>query len=150
MSFSIRKAFIDDLNSLHRIEAECFTDEAFSKDQLTYCLTEPNFITLVALVNSEIIGFITGSVEVSAGETAGHIYTLDVKRSHRKQGVGSKLLSSFESVLSEKGVRMFCLEVGINNVPAKRLYSKYGYKPCGTINDYYGPSKDALMLKKLL
>jgi ribosomal-protein-alanine acetyltransferase len=148
--FSVRKATIDDLNSLHRIEAECFTNDAYTKDQLAYCLEAPNFVTLVALVNGEIIGFIAGSFEVSAREKVGHIYTLDVKQSYRKLGVGGRLLESFESSLSEKGVRVFYLEVQRNNVLARRLYSKYSYKPCGMLRNYYGPGIDAIMLKKTL
>jgi ribosomal-protein-alanine N-acetyltransferase len=150
LGFNVREATIDDLSSLHKIEAECFTNEAFTKDQLAYCLKAQNFVTLAALVNGEIIGFIIGSIEVSAGETVGHIYTLDVKQSHRARGFGSNLLEAFESVLTKKGIRIVFLEVQVNNVPARRLYSKHGYKPYRTLKNYYGPNIDAVMLKKTL
>jgi ribosomal-protein-alanine N-acetyltransferase len=136
------------LGSLLRIEAECFTEEAFSKDQLVYCLLAPDFVTFAALVDDEIIGFIIGSIEMSAEENVGHVYTLDVKQVHRKRGIGSKLLEFFESALAEKGVKNFVLEVRVDNVPARRLYSKHGYKPLVRLKDYYDHNVDAVRLKK--
>jgi ribosomal-protein-alanine N-acetyltransferase len=136
------------LGSLLRIEAECFTEEAFSKDQLVYCLLAPDFVTFAALVDDEIIGFITGSIEMSAEENVGHVYTLDVKQVHRKRGIGSKLLEFFESALAEKGVKNFVLEVRVDNVPARRLYSKHGYKLLVRLKDYYDHNVDAVRLKK--
>jgi len=148
LSLNIRKATVNDLGSLLRIEAECFTEEAFSKDQLIYCLLAPDFITFTALVDDEIIGFITGSIEMSAEENVGHVYTLDVKQVHRKRGIGSKLLEFFESALAEKGVKNFVLEVRVDNVPARRLYSKHGYKLLVRLKDYYDHNVDAVRLKK--
>lgn len=148
MGFNIRKATINDLGSLLRIEAECFTEEAFSKDQLVYCLLAPDFVTFAALVDDEIVGFITGSIEISAEENVGHVYTLDVKQVHRNRGIGSKLLEFFESALAEKGVKNFVLEVRVDNVPARRLYSKHGYKPLVRLKDYYDHNVDAVRLKK--
>ncbi len=148
MGLKIRKATVNDLGSLLRIEAECFTEEAFSKDQLVYCLLAPDFVTFAALVDDEIIGFITGSIEMSAEENVGHVYTLDVKQVHRKRGIGSKLLEFFESALAEKGVKNFVLEVRVDNVPARRLYSKHGYKLLVRLKDYYDHNVDAVRLKK--
>ena len=150
MGLYIRKAIINDLRIFLSIEAECFTEEAFSKDQLVYCLLTPNFITFTALMDDEIVGFITVSVEKSAEENVGHIYTLDVKQSHRKQGIGSMLLETFEHALAEKNVKNFVLEVRVNNIPARRLYSKYGYRPFIKLKNYYNYNIDAIRLKKTL
>jgi ribosomal-protein-alanine N-acetyltransferase len=150
LSFSMRNATIDDLDDLVMIEAECFTNEAFTKNQLEYCLKSSDFITLVALLDEAIIGFITGSIEILVGETAGHIYTLDIKQCHREKGFGGKLLDAFESVLARKGVGTIYLEVRIDNIPARRLYSKRGYKPLRTLKDYYEPKVDGVMLRKTL
>ena len=150
LGFNIRRATVNDLGSLLRIEAECFTEEAFSKDQLVYCLLAPDFVTLAALVDDEIVGFVTGSVEMSAEESVGHVYTLDVKKVHRKRGIGSKLLEALETALAEKGVRIFVLEVRVDNVPARRLYSKHGYKLLARLKDYYDQNVDAVRLRKTL
>ncbi|MBS7615124.1 ribosomal protein S18-alanine N-acetyltransferase [Candidatus Bathyarchaeota archaeon] len=150
MEFRIRRATFEDLNSLVEIEAECFTDEAFTKNQLEYCLKSSDFVSLVALVDEKIVGFIIGSIEILGNETAGHVYTLDIMKEYRKKGFGGKLLDSFESILVEKGVRTVYLEVRVDNIPARRLYSKHGYRPFKTLKDYYEPKVDAVMLRKFL
>lgn len=150
MGFSIRNATIDDLDDLVLIEAECFMDDAFTKNQLEYCLKSSDFVTLVALLDEAVVGFVTGSVEFLGGETAGHVYTLDVKQCHRERGFGGKLLDAFESVLAGKGVGTIYLEVRVDNVPARRLYSKRGYRLLRTLKGYYEPKVDGVMLRKTL
>ncbi len=150
MVFSVRKATADDLDSLFRIEAECFGEEAFSREQLAYCLLAPDFVSLVALVDGEVVGFVVGSVEKSAEKNVGHVYTLDVKKGHRKRGIGGNLLESLESALIEKGVTSFVLEVRVDNVSAGRLYSKHGYESVVRLKDYYDEGVDAVRLRKVV
>lgn len=148
MDLNVRKASLDDLNSLVIIEAECFGEESFSRDQIIYCLSSPDFVTLTALVNGEVVGFVVGSVERSAEGSVGHVYTLDVKKGRRRRGVGGRLLEALESALAEKAVIYLVLEVRIDNVPARRLYSKHGYKPVARLRDYYDVGVDAVRLRK--
>ena len=150
MDIRIREATFEDLNFLYKIELECFGDESFSREQVKQCLLLPNFVTLVALLDGELVGFITGFVSNCAGKLSGHVYTLDVKRNQRGKGVGSKLLSKFEEKMLEKGVNAVYLEVRIDNVSAKKLYFKHGYKPFKMLKDYYGQGVNGLRLKKTL
>ncbi|MEM2899488.1 MAG: ribosomal protein S18-alanine N-acetyltransferase, partial [Thermoplasmata archaeon] len=127
-----------------------FMDEAFTKNQLEYCLKSPDFVTLVATMDGEIVGFICGAIEFFNNEVVGHIYTLDVKQKYRKKGVGSKLIETLESTLAERGVTTVYLEVRVDNFPARRLYHKHGYKSLRRIRGYYEPNVDAVMCKKTL
>jgi len=144
----VRKASFDDLDILLRVEAECFGEEAFSRDQLVYCLSSPDFVSLTALADGEIVGFVIGSAEKATEGSVGHAYTLDVEKGCRRQGIGGKLLEAFESALVKMGVRFFVLEVRVDNVAARRLYSKHGYKPVAKLRDYYDEGVDAVRLKK--
>lgn len=148
MEFEIRKASEKDLDLLYEIELECFGDNAFAKPQLAYCLNSPSFLTLFALDKGQPVGFITGSVQRLNHELVGHIYTLDVKPDYRRKGLGAKLLNVFEQALTERGVRTFHLEVRVNNVPARKLYSKAGYKIHERLKDYYEPGEDGIRLRK--
>jgi len=150
LEFRIRRATLEDLDSLVEIEAKCFADEAFTRNQLDYCLKSSDFVCLVALVDEKMVGFVIGSVEIFSGEMAGHVYTLDVLEGYRKRGFGSRLLDAFESILAEKGIRAVYLEVRVDNIPARRLYSKHGYKPFKVLKNYYEPKADAVMLRKIL
>jgi ribosomal-protein-alanine N-acetyltransferase len=150
LEFKIRKASEKDLDLLYEIEVECFGDDAFAKPQLEYCLTFPSFLTLVAMDKGQPIGFITGSMERLNQELVGHLYTLDVKSDYRTKGLGTKLLNALEYAFAKQGVRTFYLEVSVNNVPAKNLYLKAGYRLQEKLKDYYEPGEDAIRLKKSL
>jgi ribosomal protein S18 acetylase RimI-like enzyme len=66
MEVKIETATIRILEQLYQIEEQCFDQEAFSKRQLAYLLSNYNTIALVAKIYSEIVGFIITMVEVEA------------------------------------------------------------------------------------
>lgn len=149
MPISVRTATLDDLEVIYKIELECFDNNAFAKQQLEYLVRAKRSVTLIAVLSGEPVGFITGSVGHSK-KTIGHIYTLDVKRDHRRKGVASRLLDSLERVLADRGVDTCYLEASVDNVAARNLYIKHGYKPVETLRDYYRPGVDGIRFKKEL
>ena len=149
-SLEIREAEQSDLDEICKIEIECFAEESFTYPQLKYYLDSPNFITLIASIKGEKAGFIVGSIEDAGGERVGHIYTIDVKLKFRRIGVGSALLKALERFFIKRGAVRSCLEVRSDNIAAKNLYLKLGYKPIGIIRDYYGLGLDAIRFEKTL
>lgn len=148
MPISVRKATEDDLEVIYKIELECFGDNAFTKRQLEYLLRSPSSVTLVAILDGEPVGFITGSVDRSKDPTVCHVYTLDVKRNHRRRGVGSTLLDLLEHAMGEKGAGTCYLEARTDNIAAQNLYVKHGYRPIRILRDYYGFGADGLRFRK--
>ena len=148
MPISVRKATEDDLEVIYKIELECFADDAFTKRQLEYLLMSSSSVTLIAVLNGEAVGFITGSFDRSGNPAVCHVYTLDVKRSYRRRGVGSTLLDLLEHAMAEKGAETCYLEARIDNIAARNLYVKHGYSPVRTLADYYGFGADGLRFKK--
>lgn len=144
----IRKARIDDLETLYEIELECFGPEAFRKSWLEYFLRTPKFVGLVALLHDEIAGFVVGSVEHDRNGTIGHIYSLDVSPRYRRRGVASRLLDKAEELFIESGARACNLEVRTDNVAALRLYRKRGYTVTEFLKDYYSTGTDGFRLKR--
>ena len=150
MQVGIRSAALRDLEDIYRIEHECFASEAFSREQLEHILRSPGFATFVAVLDGEPIGYVTGSIRHSREESAGHVYTIDVKRTYRREGVGSRLLEALVHFFAENGVDTCYLEVRDDNVAAKQLYLKDGFEPLETLKDYYGFGVDAIRLSKAL
>jgi len=60
LTITIKQATIKDLETLHKIEKECFTKEAFTKKQIENLLQNSNAISLIAQTNGETTGFIIG------------------------------------------------------------------------------------------
>ncbi|MDH5495090.1 MAG: GNAT family N-acetyltransferase [Candidatus Bathyarchaeota archaeon] len=150
MSISIKKAKVHDLEKLYRIEKECFTSEAFSKEQTAFLLGNPNSISLLAQMNDEIVGFIIALIYERNNEKAGHVFTLDVAIKARRRGVGLRLLWNLEQILRSKGVNVCYLEVKVDNVAARELYKKLGYVEIEHLKDHYYLREDGVRLRKIL
>jgi len=146
----VRQATTDDLETLCNIERECFTIEAFTKEQLEYLLENPKGISLLAQIDDEIAGFIVGVIYNYSIMRTGHVYTIDVLVKHRRKGVGLRLLRELEQRFVENGVEICYLETGRENVAALELYRKHGYTELNILKDFYSDEVDGIRLMKKL
>jgi ribosomal-protein-alanine N-acetyltransferase len=149
MEVKIETASIKLLDTLYRIEEQCFDQEAFSKRQIAYLLTDYNAIALVAKADSGVAGFIIAQVEVEENTEFGHIITINVPPNYRRHGIATKLLQEIENLLKQKGIEECRLEVREDNNPAIKLYQALDYRTVGKLESYYG-KKHGLYLKKTL
>ena len=150
MSITTRRASLKDLDTLCEIEKECFTSEAFTREQIGYLLRTPTGVGLIAEMGHETVGFIIGLIREYGDARIGHICTLDVSTKHRRRGVASRLLDDLERVFRERGVQTSHLEVRVNNLAAQELYRKHGYTDVGVLRNYYGGGIHGIQLKKNL
>jgi ribosomal-protein-alanine acetyltransferase len=150
MSISIEKAALADLDTIFKIEKECFALEAFSKQHLASLLRNPNSLSLLAKLDTEIAGFMIALIHELKKEKIGHIHTVNVVTKAREMGVGFRLLEEAERILKEEGVKDCYLEVRMDNIPARKLYQKLGYIEVGELRDFYYPGGHGIKLKKEL
>ncbi len=149
MNVKIATASILDLDTLYKIEMECFSKEAFSKQQIASLLTNYNALNLVAKIDNEIVGFIIGMIQIERNSLVGHILTIDVSPRHRRKGIAQRLLQEIEKIFAEKNVKICCLEVREDNVAALKLYEKLGYKRISKLKHYYGDAHGIYLRKTL-
>lgn len=149
MDVKIEDASLKYLDKLFEIEKQCFTNEAFSKQQISYLLTEYNTINLVAKVNDEIAGFVIMQLDSEDDKAFGHIITLNVALKFRRKGVAQRMLQEEESILKSRGISECRLEVRQDNAAAIALYKRLGYNEVGVLKRYYGKTH-GLYLKKTL
>jgi len=138
------------LETLYKIERECFTFEAFTKQHIAFLLENPYNISLTAWKNNEIAGFIIGLIQNFNETRIGRVYTLDVAVKHRRKGIGLKLLNELEQLFIEKGVKNCYLEARTDNVAARELYDKHGYTEVKQLKDYYSKGVHGILLVKRL
>lgn len=146
----VKTAEIADLRALEKIERECFISEAFSREQITTILQNPDSISFAAEKNGETVGFILGLLKAYHGKRAGHVYTLDVVKKARRKRIGQSLLEKFEDIAFQKGAELSYLEVRTDNIPALELYRNVGYREKETLPSFYGKGKDGIRLTKNL
>lgn len=108
--------------------------------------TNPNATYYVA-EDGEVLGFI--GVHNIVGEI--NITNIAVNPTYRRQGIADKLM---QAMLAEFSVRKengedivgVTLEVRASNIPAIKLYEKYGFASEGIRKAYYSDGEDAIIM----
>ena len=134
---------IADLPSVHAIERASFfvpwPDDAYRNELSTNRLAT----YVVARADDEIVGF--GGLWVMVDEA--HITTFAVDPRWRRRGIGEWMLLALLDRAVERRAREATLEVRLSNMPARRLYEKYGFRPVGIRPRYYSDNgEDALIM----
>jgi len=136
------------IEELLRIERECFTAEAYSREHIRSLLKSPSAVALLARMNGDVAGFVIGLVEKRRTTRIGHVVTIDVAAKYRQMGVGLMLLKEIENAFSKKSVEAVYLEVRADNQAARKLYRKHGYEEAIQLDDYYSVGVHGLRLVK--
>lgn len=149
----IKKANINDLNGIIKIEKKCFNDcLAYTPKQLEYLLIKANSNCLIESVQDSIRGFIL--VLYKRNSQIAGIETLNVDPVHQGKGIGKKLLNAAEIEMLSKNIKKIRLEVSTGNQRAIKLYEKLGFRKICILNNYYRynhhDSYDAFRLVKIL
>ena len=150
MSILISDATIKDLDALYRIEEECFTLEAFTKELIATLLRRPESISLLAKIKGEMVGFAIALIHQRKSRKVGHIFTVDVATRARRGGVGLALMKKLERKLAEKGAESCYLEVRVDNTAGRNLYQRLGYSETRFVKDFYHQGGDGVVMRKKL
>ncbi len=139
----IYKMSISDLDSISDILLEDF-DDFWTYQVLKEELGNPNSKYLVVKdKNDVILGF--GGIWKAVDDI--HITNIVVKKDLRNKGIGSMLLNKLiELCKKEKNINSITLEVNTQNIPAIKLYEKYGFKNVGIRKKYYNGKYDAAIM----
>ena len=77
----------------------------------------------------------------------GHITTIAVKKDYLRNHIGEAIIHKILEDCYENGVKYLTLEVRASNIPAIKLYEKYGFQSLGTRKGYYQDNnEDALIM----
>ena len=151
MDIIIRRASIEDLDAVTKVEASCFPmAEAATKVSLEQRINTFLESFFVAEIDGKIIGFINGCIingtviyDKLYNDSTLHIpdgdyqtiFGLDVIPDYRNQGVATQLMNymiDVSRVAGRKGVILTCKEKLIH------YYTKFGYINNGISESVYG------------
>lgn len=145
MAVSLRSYVPQDFETLYRLDQSCFPrGVAYSRAVLRHYLNQPGAACMVAVEETEVAGFILGIT----GRGQGHIITLDVAETRRRQGIGSLLLRTLEQHLSQHGAQFIELETATADQSGVAFWRHHGYVAYAEAKDYYGRGRDALLMRK--
>ena len=140
----VRKMQPEDLLQVCEIEKDNFS-LPWSEKSFLESMERNDTLFLVALNGEEVAGYL--GCYCVAGE--GEITNVAVKSSHRRQGVGRKLLETLYEEAKALHTQEFFLEVRESNEAAIGLYSRQGFVKEGVRKNFYEqPVENAVIMWK--
>lgn len=122
-------------------------EQLWSREAFDELLQSSGTGALVLLEHDEAVGFLMWRQVADEAE----ILTTAVLPTHRKRGLGYRMLQEFYAQAKVGGVREIFLEVREDNRAATGLYVKSGFEVVGRRKNYYGgkggKKQDALIMK---
>ncbi len=138
MSFGIRPCKKEDLNAVHRLSAKYTSFDAtptLSDTEGMYA-RNPEYFYVAASSSGEIIGFVTGYERKSIpGEVlrtwkasrVGYVDLMAVASTHRRKGVGTRLMNTLLEHFRNDGIDVIILDVPAEQFAAVKLYEQLGF-----------------------
>ena len=147
MEIKISKLTHDDLEGIYEVEKDAFPipwpissfEEELKNILATY---------LVAKIENKIVGYV--GMWFVMDEC--HITNIAVHSNYRKNGIATKLINEMLNLCKEHGTNYIMLEVRASNIPAQKLYSKFGFTEEVIRKDYYknpdNTREDAIVMSR--
>lgn len=141
----VRIAKSSDLDDIYELDVQTFA-MPWSKEALSYDILEnDNAFVIVAEYEGEFAGY----ADIWTVLDEADLNSIAVRVDFRRKGIGYAIMLAMTEMLSANGVATINLEVRVSNMPAIKLYKKYGFKECGVRPGYYlDNGEDALIMKR--
>ena len=141
----VRIAKSSDLDDIYELDVQTFA-MPWSKEALRYDILEnDNAFVIVAEYEGEFAGY----ADIWTVLDEADLNSIAVRVDFRRNGIGDAIMLAMTEMLSVNGVATINLEVRVSNMPAIKLYKKYGFNECGVRPGYYlDNGEDALIMKR--
>jgi len=141
----VRIAKSSDLDDIYELDMQTFA-MPWSKEALSYDILEnDNAFVIVAEYEGEFAGY----ADIWTVLDEADLNSIAVRVDFRRKGIGDAIMIAMTEMLSASGVATINLEVRVSNMPAIKLYKKYGFNECGVRPGYYlDNGEDALIMKR--
>ena len=141
----VRIAKSSDLDDIYELDMQTFA-MPWSKEALSYDILEnDNAFVIVAEYEGEFAGY----ADIWTVLDEADLNSIAVRVDFRRKGIGDAIMLAMTEMLSANGVETINLEVRVSNMPAIKLYKKYGFNECGVRPGYYlDNGEDALIMKR--
>jgi ribosomal-protein-alanine acetyltransferase len=132
---ALRAATPADLPAILALEERAFASDRFNRRQFRYLLRQARSSFLVARAGHDLLGY--GVVLYRAHSRRARLYTIAVAEAARGRGLASALITALAAEARRRGCRQLGLEVRADNIAARGLYEKLGFRVVDTLAGYY-------------
>lgn len=141
----VRIAKSSDLDDIYELDVQTFA-MPWSKEALSYDILENDSAFVIV---AEYEGEFAGYADIWTVLDEADLNSIAVRVDFRRKGIGDAIMLAMIEMLSTSGVATINLEVRVSNMPAIKLYKKYGFNECGVRPGYYlDNGEDALIMKR--
>ncbi|GGQ17267.1 GNAT family N-acetyltransferase/peptidase C39 family protein [Shewanella litoralis] len=144
----LRQANLTDLPQLNTIENNAFSGDKISPRQMKRFINSPLDSLFVAEIDGTLAAY--ALVLFNRGTRLARLYSIAVAAEFRGRNIAFELVSRCEQIVVERGFITLRLEVRNDNIAAKNLYLKMGYKVLKTLVHYYDDLADGVRMHKRL
>ncbi|MBM3211519.1 ribosomal-protein-alanine N-acetyltransferase [Candidatus Poribacteria bacterium] len=138
IDLEIDKMRTTDLDEVMAIEMESFnlpwSRGLFEREMAN----KENSYFLVARNRNEVVGYVGFWM---IGDEA-HIVNIAVRSDYQRRHVGSVLLASALNLAERLGAEKATLEVRVSNLPAQKLYTKFGFEMVAIRRNFYSDNNE--------
>lgn len=145
---NIRRATLEDLESVHQIETLSFNDGSYPPFVLRQLFDISHEYFLVAEEEGKVLGYVLGNINKNTGQ--GWLLSLGVHPEARGKKIGKLLTEKLVELLENDLSTEICLTVHPDNASAKKIYEDLGFKSVKTFDNYYNDLEARLLMKKQL
>jgi len=135
-----------DLVPTFAIEKSAYGKEAWTMAQFKEEFASKDRMYVVGESGGELIAY-AGVVNLAG---TADVLTLTVTDEHRRKGIGRELLRRLIDWSRTQKCEAIMLEVRVGNEEAIPLYESFGFIEISRREDYYGPGKTAIVMRKEL
>ncbi len=124
------------------LEQEAF-EFSWSEEDFTRCLRQRNCIGMVAEAGDAVVGFMVYELHRSRL----HVLNFAVARSHRRLGIGTRMMERLIGKLTPDRRSRLVLEVRETNLPAQLFFRSLGFRAISVLKDFYqDTTEDAYLM----
>ncbi len=134
---------VEDIDDVVQIESEAYGEHHWAKSSF-YDEMNNNLAKYYCAKNSD------NNTIAYAGTwniiDEGHITTIAVKPEYKRKHIGEALIVKILENCYASKIKYLTLEVRESNIPAIKLYEKYGFKSLGTRKGYYQDNNENALI----
>ncbi|MBX3170962.1 MAG: GNAT family N-acetyltransferase [Candidatus Eremiobacteraeota bacterium] len=145
IGLQFRAGRLEDLESLYALEVELFGAQIWSREHLSRALSDTGQEFRLALDGAQLVGYLW--LDWTTGERGTlEVDGLVVAPAYRRRKIAERLLHWAVERAVQAGWPRLQLKVRADNLPALKLYSKFGFHKVEDLPGVY-VGKDGLLLR---
>lgn len=142
----IRVLKIKDVNKMYKLGLQEFRGQEWHTKKFIKDTFKRNGLYLGAFDKRKMVGILMLAIY---DKPKSWIYFFVVDKKFQRRGIGTKLLNCAENKLP-KGYFLIFVDIGKEDIIAKKFYTKNGFKKVAQIRDWFGKKLDGLIYCKRL